>query len=235
MPLACLSQCVLSVVFPSRGPVSVEKWQAEWLRLVRDGSISSTATFADREVRYGLCLETEASTMPEEFCVGVADGTSLQLRARSGVVDGFPITLRANRALRPPAAPKLGALPPHGSSPCFRCALAAAAWPARPMVAQAELETGRCWDVHFNISPMDPLGHFLLVPEQRLAANRRQQRLTRASSLSNPPPLGPAARLVSGLASLTQRSMYRRLPPQVTTASTSSCSGRLRAARARRP
>ena len=48
---------------------------------------------------------------------------------------------------------------------------------ARPMVAQALLGSRRTWDVHYNISPQEPDGHFLLVPEITLPHNRRAQRL----------------------------------------------------------
>jgi hypothetical protein len=57
------------------------------------------------------------------------------------------------------------------------------AQPSRTHPAQRrETEEGgkeeRVWDVHFNISPIEKEGHFLLVPDMSLEHNRREQRLT---------------------------------------------------------
>jgi len=182
MALTCVAHCLATATIspPPRGPVSVARWNTEWMRLVRTGAISSKATMADdREVRYGLRLDGSESQSIVEFCEDLDSGTSLQLKAREGRAGRYRIILRANRALRPPAAPKLGSLPPHDEALCSMCA-GPLRLELRPMVAQAVMPEeygGRCWDVHFNISPMEPNGHFLLVPEIALAANRRQQRL----------------------------------------------------------
>ena len=174
-----LAQCLVTMAAPSssmpvRGPVDSGLWQAEWLRLVRAGAISSTASLEGRTFRYGLRLDDDGSIV--EFCED-GDGTKPSLAARASTVGGYPILLRANRALRPPAAPKLGDLVPHDEATCSMCS-GPLRLELRPMVAQAVAATGRCWDVHFNISPMEPRGHFLLVPEIARAANRRQQKLT---------------------------------------------------------
>ena len=179
---AWIMQFLLTMSPPTlRGPVSVARWSAEWLELVRSGTISSTATLRDgREVRYGLRIAgSEGENEIAEFCEDLRTGTSLQLQTRVGRRGQYLVVLRANRALRPPAAPKLGWLPPHDEATCSFCS-GPLRLELRPMVAQALLpETGRCWDVHFNISPMEPNGHYLLVPETALHANRRQQLLTR--------------------------------------------------------
>ena len=119
---SCFAQCLLAVTPQSlRGPVSVARWSAEWLKLVRSGAISSKATLSDgQEVRYGLRLEDPDDEITE-FCEQVATGTSLQLQARLDRRGRYPIVLRANRALRPPAAPKLGLLPPHDEATCSMC------------------------------------------------------------------------------------------------------------------
>jgi hypothetical protein len=39
-------------------------------------------------------------------------------------------------------------------------------------------EEERVWDVHFNISPIEKEGHFLVVPDLSRERNRREQRLT---------------------------------------------------------
>ena len=178
---AWIMQFFLTMSPPTlRGPVSVARWSAEWLELVRSGTISSTATLRDgREVRYGLRIAgSEGENEIAEFCEDLRTGDSLQLQTRVGRRGRYLVVLRANRALRPPAAPKLGWLPPHDEATCSFCS-GPLRLELRPMVAQALLpETGRCWDVHFNISPMEPNGHYLLVPEIALHANRRQQRLT---------------------------------------------------------
>ncbi len=36
----------------------------------------------------------------------------------------------------------------------------------------------RRWDAHFNISPIEKEGHFLLVPDMSQESNRRAQELT---------------------------------------------------------
>lgn len=177
--MLALSCCCVAVM---RGPPSVTAWREAWLRLVQDGKISSTATLAEKRVRYGLRLhhQDKAVAAIEEFCIDEESGASLELSDSQATIGPYEITLRANRALRPPAAPKLGDLPPHDQELCSMCT-GPLRLEIRPMVAQAVVaQTGRCWDVHFNISPMEPQGHFLLVPEITRAENRRQQRLTRA-------------------------------------------------------
>ena len=162
-----------------RGAPSVAQWRAAWLDLIKNEKITSVATLGTQRVRYGLRL-SEADRAIEEFCVDEANGASLGLSASHAVMEPYQITLRANRALRPPAAPKLGELPPHDEASCSMCT-GPLRLEIRPMVAQTLVpQSGRCWDVHFNISPMEPDGHFLLVPEITRAENRRQQRLTRA-------------------------------------------------------
>ena len=159
-----------------RGPPSVASWRAAWFQLIEDGKLCSTSSVDERRVRYGLCFE-EGEV--REFCTD-EQGVSLQLRASHVQVGPYDATLRANRALRPAAAPKLGELPEHDELICSFCT-GPLRLAARPMVAQSLVaQTGRCWDVHFNISPMEPLGHFLLVPEIELPENRRPQRLTLA-------------------------------------------------------
>ena len=39
--------------------------------------------------------------------------------------------------------------------------------------------TERVWDVHFNISPIEKEGHYLVVPDMEQEQSRREQRLTR--------------------------------------------------------
>ena len=159
------------------GPPSADAWRATWYRLIEEGRLTGTAELEDRSVAYGLRLDTDGNVI--EFCEDEA-GVSLQLAASEARVGPYLVTLRANRALRPPAAPKLGELPPHDEAQCSMCT-GPLRLAARPMVAQAVVpSTERVWDVHFNVAPMEPTGHFLLVPDISKPENRRQQRLTRA-------------------------------------------------------
>jgi hypothetical protein len=166
--------CLLPMAQATRGPVSVAAWQREWQRLITRGAISATAVTPDGDtVRYGLRLAADGT--PAEFCER-ADGTDVPMRNSVARIEPFALVLRANRRLRPPAAPKLGELPPHDEGACSLCT-GPLRLGAREMVAQAVVDGGRCWDVHYNISPQEPTGHFLLVPEIARPANRRAQAL----------------------------------------------------------
>ena len=50
--------------------------------------------------------------------------------------------------------------------------------PAKRRETEEGKKEERVWDVHFNISPIEKKGHFLLVPDVSLERNRREQRLT---------------------------------------------------------
>jgi len=178
--------CCLCAAAVPRGP-SVAAWREAWYRLIEDNSLSSTATLNGRQVRYGLRLE---GGEVQEFCCDATDGTSLQLMASEKLVARYMVTLRANRALRPPAAPKLGELPPHDEQACSMCT-GPLRLAARPMVAQAVVpHTGRVWDVHFNISPMEPLGHFLLAGD--CTARQPPATAAAADGLRRPDSRGPS-------------------------------------------
>jgi hypothetical protein len=170
-----LTAATVGLAVRNRGPMDPRKWNEEWRRLVGSGAIAATTEAADgRRVYYGVCLD-EDTGIPREFCQDADTSKSLQLPARETAVgDSFRVILRATRALRPPAAAKLGSLPPHNESECSFCT-GPLRLAAREMVAQAVLPTDRVWDVHFNIAPMEPLGHFLLVPEIAEPSGRRSQ------------------------------------------------------------
>jgi hypothetical protein len=189
--LCCRSMLCCCAIAPTasalctvrRGPVTVDVWLKEWSSLVTKGTISGQAVHpvTGDQVRYGLRLDGQGN--PQEFCEAIsqdAGSKSLLLPSRSTVAEnGFNVILRANRALRPPAALQLSELPPHEEEACSLCT-GPLRLAARPMVAQAVLESSRCWDVHYNISPQEPGGHFLLVPEIAKPENRRAQRLVAA-------------------------------------------------------
>ena len=162
----------------ARGPVSAQLWLSEWRRLVAAEKITATTeTESGRRVRYGLRNAADGEIL--EFCEVADTGVSVPLPGRTATVGKFSLILRANRALRPPAAPNFASLPPHDEAICSFCT-GPLRLAARPMVAQSVLGSKRCWDVHYNISPQEPGGHFLLVPEIAVAANRRAQRLLAA-------------------------------------------------------
>eukprot|EP00962_Isochrysis_galbana_P043781 scaffold16768_cov117-Isochrysis_galbana.AAC.4 len=149
-----------------------------WLELVATAAIASSATLADgRAVRYGLRLA--AKGVPEEFAVTTDGGRDVMPPLRRTVVGGYTIELRPNRALRPPPTLRLVDLPPHDEGSCSLCS-GPLRLALRPAVARVLLRTGRTWDIHYNISPMDPDGHYLLVPDISDPACRRRQLLTRA-------------------------------------------------------
>ena len=153
----CLRCCILPAVHALRGGISVA-WRDEWNRLVESNVISSSAVYRGTEVRYGLRLAADGCI--EEFCQDAATGSPLELKARRGRAyiaastrrGAVPIEviLRANRALRPPPAPKLGSLPPHDSDSCSMCT-GPLRLADRQLVAQELLESGRRWDIHFNV------------------------------------------------------------------------------------
>ena len=149
-----------------------------WLGLVATAAIGSTARLVDgRSVKYGLRLDAQRT--PVEFALDAELGDDVMppLRCET-TADGFTVELRPNRALRPPPALRLGEMPPHEEATCSFCA-GPLRLAVRPMVAQVTLSSGRTWDVHYNISPMDPNGHYLLVPDISVASSRRRQFLTR--------------------------------------------------------
>jgi hypothetical protein len=126
-----------------RAPVDVAAWTNTWLRLVREGSIASTMMDEQgRKLRFGLRI-CEGESRPMEFCETI-DGMPVSGGGMETHVGPYSVVLRANRALRPPAAPRLGDLPPHDEAECSMCS-GPLALSLRPMVAQAELESGRCW------------------------------------------------------------------------------------------
>lgn len=156
----------------SRVPPSPQTWLKSWRSLVQAGKIMSVAELSDgSKLRYGVVLH-EATGMCVEYC----EGNDAAASARAGSINGYEVILRASRALRPPAAPNFAALPPHDEAVCSLCS-GPLRLALRPAIAYAELPSGRCWDVHYNIAPIEPNGHFLLVPDISLPGSRRAQRL----------------------------------------------------------
>ena len=166
----CLSWVLMTV--GRGGPPSPQMWLRRWQQLVGEGKIMSTAALPDgRKLRYGVVLDEQGEC--EEYCEGQV-ASALQ---RVATIDGtYDVILRATRAFRPPAAPRLGDIPPHDETTCSFCS-GPLRLELREKIAQAELPSGRGWDVHYNIAPMEPGGHFLLVPDISLASSRREQRL----------------------------------------------------------
>ena len=158
-----------------RGPPSATAWLTEWRRLVSAGTITSTATSDGKHLRFGIRLDGNGE--PVEFCTNEDTGEDSLPPGRTSNIGSFGnVILRATRALRPPPAARLGSLPPHDEATCSFCT-GPLRLEIRPMVAQAVLVSNRVWDVHYNIAPSEPGGHFLLVPEISIPSNRRQQKL----------------------------------------------------------
>mmetsp|Transcript_8180 Transcript_8180/g.10835 ORF Transcript_8180/g.10835 Transcript_8180/m.10835 type:complete len:444 (+) Transcript_8180:76-1407(+) len=150
-----------------------------WKEIISDGKIKSLSKDNNgNEISYGLRMKGD---IIEEFCEDVVSGEDFLL-SNVGTLQkycgDYSVFLAQNRRLRPPAAPKLSELPPHNEEKCSMCT-GPIRLEIREKVAQLKMsESERVWDCHFNISPMTPQGHFLLVPDLEKAENRRAQRLT---------------------------------------------------------
>lgn len=136
-----------------------------WRQLVRDGRIESLSFLHGAEIRYGLRLEGTDIT---EFAEWTGEGGGQQLEAQTlEKQEGpFAVKLVSNRRLRP--SPAFGGkggtrnLAPHVEEDCSLCS-GALRLELREKAAQIRAGSGRLWDLHFNIAPIEKVRACRLV------------------------------------------------------------------------
>lgn len=127
-----------------------------WRQLVRDHKIESLSVLNGDEVRYGLCLEGADIKEFAEF-TSKQGGQELMLPTLEKQEGPFTVKLVSNRRLRPPRA-NFGnsrqKLAPHVEADCSFCS-GKLRLEVREKAAQIRVGSGRLWDVHFNIAPIE--------------------------------------------------------------------------------
>jgi hypothetical protein len=157
-----------------------------WRELVEKGCITATIAATSEggpPITYGLRREVHGIFV--EFVENSLTGENLLSSERAGAPEAAAVTrllgsqqiyLSSIRRLRPPATARLDELPPHEPLKCSFCS-GPLSLDKREKAGLWESGSDRSWDVHFNISPMTPQGHFLFVPSINVPANCRMQEL----------------------------------------------------------
>eukprot|EP01089_Gocevia_fonbrunei_P016206 TRINITY_DN4955_c0_g3_i2.p1 TRINITY_DN4955_c0_g3~~TRINITY_DN4955_c0_g3_i2.p1 ORF type:complete len:357 (+),score=52.27 TRINITY_DN4955_c0_g3_i2:119-1189(+) len=92
-------------------------------------------------------------------------------------VGDFVVRFIRSKALRPRTNRAMCDLPPHDTSKCSLCS-GPLRLALRPKLAQVQAsQSARNWDCYYNMSPVQPAGHFLILPQIDLTHNQREQKL----------------------------------------------------------
>eukprot|EP00968_Pinguiococcus_pyrenoidosus_P020256 scaffold2326_cov286-Pinguiococcus_pyrenoidosus.AAC.12 len=150
-----------------------------WRHLVRSGAIRTQVPAGDgRQVLTGLefrAAEIVFFARTEDEAPAFGESSAAPQSRGEGQ---FLVTLLPTRALRPPATPKLGELPPYDPQ-TDSFVTGPLRLELRQRLGQLRGLLDREWEVHFNISPGEKDGHYLLFPSLEEPQNNRAQELLR--------------------------------------------------------
>lgn len=142
---------------------------------MRHGRIESLSFLHGAEIRYGLRLEGTDITEFAEW-TGEGGGEELLAQTLEKQEGPFAVKLVSNRRLRPPPASFGGKggtrkLAPHVEEDCSFCS-GALRLELREKAAQIHAGSGRLWDLHFNIAPIEKVRACRLVQPSSRARRR---------------------------------------------------------------
>ncbi|MBM3253291.1 MAG: DUF2029 domain-containing protein, partial [Candidatus Omnitrophica bacterium] len=151
-----------------------------WEVVVRRGLIRNRTIHPDTGEEIECGLEVKPDGKIGFYGRMVATGALIDEPVRERLVDNTLVRLIGFRRLKPTRSKRMEDFPPHDYSKCSFCS-GLLSLVARKPLGVVNLNN-RIWEIHYNISPIEPEGHFLLIPTLLapfIHTNRRAQHLNK--------------------------------------------------------